>query len=107
MIAEYGGHYLTMAGSDTLPEGGHWKPERVVIIEFPDMDFLDRWYNLPEYQPLIALRKACTSDLDMAFTQMRSGARLREALSCGPDMPDVEICCGQQMRGAEKTKKKG
>jgi hypothetical protein len=21
-----------------MPEGGHWKPERVVIIEFPDTD---------------------------------------------------------------------
>jgi uncharacterized protein (DUF1330 family) len=48
-------------------EGGHWKPERVVIIEFPDMDTLDAWYNSPEYQPLIALRKSCTSDQDMLF----------------------------------------
>jgi len=40
----------------------------VVIIEFPDMDSLDAWYGSSEYQPLIALRKACTSDLDMLFT---------------------------------------
>ena len=68
MIAKYGGRYLTKGGSHKLPEGGHWKPERVVIIEFPDMDSLSRWYNSPEYQPLIALRKASTSDLDMMFT---------------------------------------
>lgn len=68
MIARYGGRYLTKGGSHRLPEGGHWKPERVVIIEFPDMDALDRWYHAPEYQPLIALRKACTSELDMLFT---------------------------------------
>ena len=68
MIARYGGRYLTKGGSHKLPEGGHWKPERVVIIEFPDMDSLDRWYSSAEYQPLIALRKACTSDLDMLFT---------------------------------------
>lgn len=68
MIAKHGGRYLTKGGSHKLPEGGHWKPERVVIIEFPDMDSLNRWYNSPEYQPLIALRKACTSDLDMLFT---------------------------------------
>jgi len=37
----------------------------VVIIEFPDMDSLNRWYNAPEYKPLIALRKARTSDLDL------------------------------------------
>jgi uncharacterized protein (DUF1330 family) len=68
MIAGYGGRYLTRSGTHRLPEGGHWKPERVVIIEFPDMDSLERWYNSPEYQPLIALRKACTSDMDMVFT---------------------------------------
>ena len=68
MIAAHGGRYLTKAGTHRLPEGGHWEPERVVIIEFPDMDSLDRWYNSPEYQPLIDLRKACTSDLDMLFT---------------------------------------
>jgi uncharacterized protein (DUF1330 family) len=68
MVARYGGRYLTKGGSHRLLEGGHWKPERVIIIEFPDMDTLDRWYNSPEYQPLIALRKACTSDLDMVFT---------------------------------------
>jgi len=39
----------------------------VVIIEFPDMDALNAWYNSPEYEPLIALRKSCTSDQDMLF----------------------------------------
>ena len=66
-IAHHGGRYLTKGGSHTMPEGGHWKPQRVVIIEFPDMDSLDRWYRAPEYQPLIALRKSCTSELDMMF----------------------------------------
>jgi len=68
MIAKHGGRYLTKGGSHKLPEGGHWKPERVVIIEFPDMDALNAWYTSPEYQPFIALRKECTSDLDMLFT---------------------------------------
>lgn len=68
MIAKYGGRYLTKGASHKLPEGGHWKPERVVIIEFPDMDSLNRWYTSPEYQPLLALRKVCTSDLDMLFS---------------------------------------
>ena len=68
MIARHGGRYLTKGGSHTFPEGGHWKPERVAIIEFPDMKTLNRWYSSPEYQPLIALRKSCTSDLDMMIT---------------------------------------
>ena len=37
MMAKHGGRYLTKGGTHKLPEGGHWTPERVVIIEFPDM----------------------------------------------------------------------
>ena len=66
MIAKHG-RYLTKGGSHKLPEGGHWKPERVVIIEFPDMGNLNAWYNSAEYQPLFALRKESTSDLDMVI----------------------------------------
>jgi uncharacterized protein (DUF1330 family) len=68
LIAKHGGRYLTKGGSHKMPEGGHWEPDRVVIIEFPDMDALNAWYNAPEYQPLIALRKECTSELDMLIT---------------------------------------
>ena len=68
MIANHGGRYLTKGGSHRFPEGGHWKPERVVIIEFPDMAALHAWYDSAEYQPLMALRKESTSDLDMVIT---------------------------------------
>lgn len=47
LIAKYGGRYLTKGGSHKLPEGGHWSPERVVIIEFPDIAALNDWYNAP------------------------------------------------------------
>ena len=67
-IARFGGRYLTKPGTHALPEGGHWAPERVVIIEFPDMQALNDWYTSVEYAPLKALRKASTSDLDMMFT---------------------------------------
>ena len=67
MMAKYGARYLTKGATHKLPEGGHWKPERVVIIEFPDMDSLNALYTSPDYQPLIALRKSCTSDHDMLF----------------------------------------
>ena len=67
IIAKYGGRYLTKGASHKMPEGGHWTPERIVIIEFPDMDAVYAWYNSPEYQPLIALRKSATSDQDMLF----------------------------------------
>lgn len=67
LIAAYGGRYLTKGSTHRLPEGGHWRPERMVVIEFPDMQALESWYNSPEYQPLITLRKQCTSEQDMIF----------------------------------------
>jgi uncharacterized protein (DUF1330 family) len=67
MMAKYGARYLTKGAGHKMPEGGHWKPERVVVIEFPEMASIDAWYNSAEYQPLIALRKAATSDQDMLF----------------------------------------
>ena len=33
LIASFGGRYLTKGATHRLPEGGHWKPERMVIIE--------------------------------------------------------------------------
>jgi uncharacterized protein (DUF1330 family) len=66
-IAKHGGRYLTKGGSHKMPEGGHWRPDRVVVIEFPDMDSLNAWYMSSEYQPLIALRKESTSNMDMMF----------------------------------------
>ena len=67
MIERHGGRYLTRAGAHEVLEGD-WRPNRVVIVAFPDMAALKAWYGSPEYQPLIALRKQCTSDLDMMFT---------------------------------------
>jgi uncharacterized protein (DUF1330 family) len=68
MIAKHGGRYLTKGGNHKVLENGHWQPDRVVIIEFPDMAALNAWYSSPEYQPLITLRQGSTSDLDMLIT---------------------------------------
>ena len=43
MIARHGGKYLTRGGSHKILEKGYWQPERVVVIEFPDMAALNAW----------------------------------------------------------------
>lgn len=68
LFARFGGRYLTKAGSHHLPEGGHWAPGRVVTVESPDRAALEAWYRSPEVQPLIALRKDCTSEPDLLIT---------------------------------------
>jgi uncharacterized protein (DUF1330 family) len=68
MIASYGGRYITKPGSHRFPESPHWKPERVVIIEFPNVERLNAWYTSAESQPLMALRKYSTDEKDMVIT---------------------------------------
>lgn len=66
MIERHGGRYLTKPGSHQILEG-HWTPNRVVIVAFPDMASLKAWYAAPDYQPLIAERQAVARDVMIAI----------------------------------------
>ena len=66
MIERHGGRYLTKPGTHELLEG-HWQPNRVVIIAFPDMASLKAWYYAPDYRPLIAKRQAIARDVMIAI----------------------------------------
>ena len=55
-VAAYGGRFLVRGGATQTLEGD-WSPKRAVVIEFPDAAALRRWYDSPEYAPLLALRK--------------------------------------------------
>ena len=62
MIERMGGRYLTRVGTHEVLEG-YWQPNRVVVIEFPDMATIKAFYDSPEYQPLIALRRSAARDV--------------------------------------------
>ena len=47
-IAKYGGRYL-VRGGDVTPLEGDWRPNRLVILEFPDVETAKRFYGSPEY----------------------------------------------------------
>src|SRR5262249_56192635 len=55
MIERHGGRYLTRAGAHEVLEGD-WRPNRVVIVEFPDMAALKAWNGSPEDRPRISPR---------------------------------------------------
>jgi uncharacterized protein (DUF1330 family) len=65
MIERHGGRYLTRPGAHEVLEGD-WRPNRVVVVAFPDMAALKGWYHSPEYQPLIAMRRAAATDVLIA-----------------------------------------
>ncbi len=62
-LAKYGGRFVVRGGASETLEGD-WAPKRVVVVEFPSMEALKRWYGSAEYKPLIALRqKHSTGDV--------------------------------------------
>jgi uncharacterized protein (DUF1330 family) len=55
-IAQHGGHYLVRGAVPEATEGD-WPPEkRLVVVEFPSMDVLRRWYASAEYTEALSLR---------------------------------------------------
>jgi uncharacterized protein (DUF1330 family) len=54
-IAKYGGRYLVRGGAHTTLEGT-WRPNRVVLLEFPDVETAKRFYDSPEYREARAQR---------------------------------------------------
>jgi len=56
IIAKYGGKYLARGGKVESKEGG-WTPPRFVIVEFPTMEQARKFYDSPEYAPVLAIRK--------------------------------------------------
>jgi uncharacterized protein (DUF1330 family) len=59
VIEKYGGRYLARGGATEVLEGS-WTPRRTVIVEFPSMAALERFWSSPEYRPLAEIRQAST-----------------------------------------------
>jgi uncharacterized protein (DUF1330 family) len=54
-VAKYGGRFLVRGGAHQVVEGD-WKPNRLVVIEFPSLEQARRWYDSEEYKGPKALR---------------------------------------------------
>ena len=59
VVEKFGGRYLVRGGRITSMEGD-WNPERIVILEFPNLELLERWNQSSEYQELALLRAEAT-----------------------------------------------
>jgi uncharacterized protein (DUF1330 family) len=57
LIERFGGRFLSRGGQTVPLEGGRgWMPDKMVIIEFPDMAALQAWYACPEYETVKEIR---------------------------------------------------
>jgi uncharacterized protein (DUF1330 family) len=59
-IAKHSGKYLVQGVQPTIIEGD-WKPERIVIIEFPERENAEAFLGDPEIQDLFKLRHDTTT----------------------------------------------
>ena len=59
-IAKHSGKYIVQGVQPTTIEGD-WKPERIVIIEFPERENADAFLSDPEIQDLFKVRHATTT----------------------------------------------
>src|SRR5438876_10828854 len=55
----HGVEYLARGGTVEVLEGD-WRPSRLVILAFDDVEHARRWYESPEYQELKAIRDTCS-----------------------------------------------
>ncbi|MGH8734034.1 MAG: DUF1330 domain-containing protein [Burkholderiales bacterium] len=56
VVTKYGGKFIVRGGRIDPREGG-WTPKRIVVVEFPSLAQAQKWYDSPEYAPLIKLRQ--------------------------------------------------
>lgn len=55
-LEPYGGRFLVRGGEYETLEGD-WRPERIVVIEFPDVERAKAWHASPGYQEILPIRQ--------------------------------------------------
>ena len=58
-LEQYGGK-IVVGGSKIEVADGTWSPIRMVVIEFESLEQAKKWYNSPEYNPLVSMRTGST-----------------------------------------------
>lgn len=66
-VQKFGGRFIVRGGKWEVKEGD-WQPKRVIVLEFPDMDTMRRWYDSADYQAIIPYRSGCAKT-DMVFVE--------------------------------------
>ncbi|MBV8092465.1 MAG: DUF1330 domain-containing protein [Acetobacteraceae bacterium] len=58
-VSRYGGRYIVRGGA-VHPLEGELGFDRFVVVEFPSLEMAKRFYDSPEYAPLLKLRREST-----------------------------------------------
>lgn len=55
-LEKYNGKFIVRGGNYESLEG-NWKPDRIVLLEFPSLERAKEWWNSPEYTPAKSIRQ--------------------------------------------------
>ena len=66
VVYAHGGRYITRT-SEVIPLAGGWSRDRVIIIEFPDLERLTSFAQSREYRALAKLRDESTHTRSIAL----------------------------------------
>ncbi len=66
-VAAGGGRFIARGGELAVLEGD-WRPKRLVLLEFPDLEAAQRFYGSPVYQEAKRLREGAAR-LNMVAVQ--------------------------------------
>src|SRR5436190_18642174 len=72
-VAAGGGRFVVRGGETAVFEGD-WNPSRLVLLEFPDLESAQRWYESEIYQEAKKLREGAASLRMVAVEGVMSGA---------------------------------
>lgn len=59
-VQRYGGRYVLPHAAQIEALEGNWKPNRVILIEFSDVEEARQWWNSPEYAEAKAIHRQAT-----------------------------------------------
>lgn len=60
LVSACGGRFVVWS-TDHQTFEGDWRPNRLLVIEFPSRDIYDRFFHSAEYQAIIPVRQAAST----------------------------------------------
>jgi uncharacterized protein (DUF1330 family) len=76
-VDQYGGRYLVRGGS-VVPLTGDWHPQRIILLEFPSAEQMQRWNSSPEYLELAPIRTRSTRTRAIALQGYDQSDEMRQ-----------------------------
>ncbi|MCP3934922.1 MAG: DUF1330 domain-containing protein [Actinomycetia bacterium] len=67
LVEKYGGNYLARGGAMQIVDDELWSPTRLVLLEFPDMDTAQAFFDSDEYTPVKAIRHEHADSTSVIF----------------------------------------